>query len=471
MELNDYVRILRKSWLLILLVALLGGGIGTAAGILKTPTYESSAKLYVSVRSEGAATGDLVQGTSFARQIVASYAEIATSAIVLDPVIAELGLATTSTELAASLSATAPVNTVGITITATDPDPEAAARLADAVAASLTDVVETTLEAPTGPEDTGLVHLTTVQPAEVPVIPSSPNVPMYVIVGFLVGLALGFALAVLRTLLDTRVRTLHDLEQLTTAPIVGGIAYDPDATKRPLLLQADPRSPRAESFRALRTNLRFLDVAGEPRVFVVSSAGPGEGKSTTTVNLAIALAQSGARVALIDGDLRIPRVADYMGVEGGVGLTDVLIGRVGLAEALQRWGSDELFVLASGTLPPNPSELLGSQAMDQVIDALTAHFDFVLIDAPPLLLVTDAAVLGTKCRGVLLVAAAGKVTKNDFQAAERTAETAGAAVLGVIATMLPTKGPDGYGYGAYGYAAVTTGNVKTVPARRRRTRR
>lgn len=471
MELNDYIRILRKSWLLILLLAILGGAVGMTASLLQQPTYQSSAKLYVSVRSEGAATGDLVQGSSFARQIVTSYAEIATTAIVLDPVIAALDLDMTSTELAESVTATAPLNTVGITITVSDGDPARAAQIADAVAASLTDVVETILEAPTTPADAGIVHLTTVQPAEAPTSPSSPNVRLYIMIGALLGLAAGVGVAMLRSVLDTKVRTLHDLEQLTTAPIVGGIAFDPEATKRPLLLQADPRSARAESFRALRTNLRFLEVHGEPRIFVVSSAGPGEGKSTTTVNLAIALAQSGARVALVDGDLRIPRVADYMGVEGGVGLTDVLIGRVGLVDALQRWGQDELFVLTAGTIPPNPSELLGSQAMDQVLTAMAEHFDFVIIDAPPLLLVTDAAVLGTKCRGVLLVAAAGKAKKPDFLAAVRTVETASATVLGVIATMLPTKGPDSYTYGTYAYGTVTTGNVKTVPPKSRRLRR
>lgn len=470
-ELNDYIRVLRKSWLLILLFAILGGVTGATVGVVQQPTYESSAKLYVSVRSEGAVTGDLVQGTSFARQIVTSYAEIATTAIVLDPVIADLGLDTTSIELSKSVSATAPPNTVGITITASDADPALAAQIADAVAASLTDIVETILEAPATPDDTGLVRLTTVQPADMPTSPSSPNVSLYLGIGVLLGLAVGVALALLRNVLDTRVHTLHDLEQLMTAPIVGGIAFDPEASKRPLLLHADPRSPRAESFRALRTNLRFLEVHGEPRVFVVSSAGRGEGKSTTTVNLAIALAQSGARVALIDGDLRIPRVADYMGVEGGVGLTDVLIGRVSLVDALQRWGTDELFVLAAGTIPPNPSELLGSQAMDQVLAALSDHFDFVIIDAPPLLLVTDAAVLGTKCRGVLLVAAAGKARKQDLQAAARTVETASATVLGVIGTMLPTKGPDSYTYGTYTDDSIATGDVKTGAVKGHRFRR
>jgi len=235
--------------------------------------------------------------------------------------------------------------------------------------------------------------------------------------------------------------------------MLGGIALDPEAKKRPLIVHADPRSPRAESFRTLRTNLQFLNVDGGPRSFVISSSGPGEGKSTTTANLAIALAETGARVALIDGDLRLPRIADYMGIEGGVGVTDVLIGRMKVADVLQKWGTSELYVLPSGPVPPNPSELLGSAAMERMLSSLEKYFDYVLIDAPPLLLVTDAAVIGKKATGVILAAASGKTKKPELAGAIRTLETAGVTLLGTIVTMLPTKGPDSYGYGAYAYGA------------------
>src|SRR5690606_27173461 len=170
----------------------------------------------------------------------------------------------------------------------------------------------------------------------------------------------------------------------------------------------------------------------------------------------IALAETGARVALVDGDLRLPRVADYMGIEGAVGLTDVLIGRVDVADALQKWGTNDLYILPSGRVPPNPSELLGSAAMDHVLGPLGEYFDYVLIDAPPLLLVTDAAVIGNKTRGVILAAASGKTKKQELSGAVRTLETAGVDLLGIVVTMLPTKGPDSYGYGSYTYGATHT---------------
>jgi succinoglycan biosynthesis transport protein ExoP len=194
-----------------------------------------------------------------------------------------------------------------------------------------------------------------------------------------------------------------------------------------------------------------LEVESGGRSFVITSSIPSEGKTTTSANLAIALADSGAQVVIIDGDLRRPKLASYMGLEGAVGLTDVLISRTELADALQPWGRGNLVVLPAGTVPPNPSELLGSRAMASLIQTLEAEFDVVLIDLPPLLPVTDAALVSKLTRGALVVVAAGRTHKGELAGAIATLENVGANVAGVILTMLPTKGPDAYGYGRYGY--------------------
>ena len=274
--------------------------------------------------------------------------------------------------------------------------------------------------------------------------------------GLLIGAAIGLGAAILRHILDTRVHGPQDVQSVTTAPILGGIGFDPDARKRPLIVHVDPRSARAESFRALRTNLQFVQLDTGPRVFVVTSSVPGEGKSTTTSNLAIALAETGARVAVIDGDLRRPSIAEYMGLEGAVGLTDVLIGRATLGDTLQKWGRNELYVLPAGRIPPNPSELLGSAAMSKLIAELGKNFNFVLIDAPPLLPVTDAAVLSKFTTGAIVIVAAGRTKRTELAAALRSFEHIESKVLGAVLTMLPTKGPDSYGYGNYygGYSDV-----------------
>lgn len=470
MELRDYLRVLRKNWLILVAMVIIGLTGGTALALTTTPMYSTSTKLYVSVRTEGAATGELVQGTTFARQMVTSYVDVIGTALVLEPVIDELKLDTTVSELAQRISADAPQNTVNINISVRDADPKVAVKIADTTADSFRNAVQNTLEKPASAEGISPVQVWVTQPAELPEGPSSPNIPLYVLLGAFLGLIAGIAIAALRTVLDTRVHTTHDIEQVTSYPVLGGIANDPEARSRPLIVHADPRSPRAESFRSLRTNLQFLDISDGPRTFVVSSAGPGEGKSTTTANLAIALSETGARVALLDGDLRLPRVADYMGIEGSVGMTDVLIGRVEVADALQKWGDRNLYVLTSGRVPPNPTELLGSAAMDNLITQLGEYFDFVLIDAPPILLVTDAALLSKKTRGMIMVAASGKVRKPQLTAAIRALETAGGKLLGLVATMLPTRGPDAYGYGSYVYGETPNTSKKKNKKPKKRTR-
>ncbi|MEO6827175.1 MAG: polysaccharide biosynthesis tyrosine autokinase [Microbacteriaceae bacterium] len=454
MELRDYLRILRKSWILIVACLLLGVGAAAAYTITITPKYQAMTKLYVSVRaSDAAITNDLVQGTNFARQAVSSYVDVVSSASVLDKVIADLKLPTTAATLAKSVTATNPLNTVLIEITVTDDNPKTAATIANSIGKNFQSVVVDNLEKPTGGGES-LVKIETIQPALAPAKPSSPNVPLNIALRLLVGLAIEIGAAVMRSLLDTRVRTSADIEQIAVAPILGGTSFDPEIAKRRLVVQFDPRNPRAEAFRSLRTNLQFLTIEGSPRCFVITSSVPGEGKSTTTCNLAIALAETGARVALIDGDLRLPKVADYMGIEGGVGLAETLIGRVELADVLQKWGRGQLYVLPSGRVPLNPSELLGSKAMSTLLARLNEKFDYVLIDSPPLLLVTDAAILSTFATGAILITASGSTKRNELAAATRALANVGGRLLGVVVSMLPTKGPDAYAYGAYGYGVV-----------------
>ena len=454
MELKDYLRIFHKSWILILACTLFGIAGAAGAAIATTPKYIANTQLYVSVQAaSGAATTDLLQGTSFARSAVTSYVDVVNSAIVLDEVIKELNLDMTAAKLATTITSTSPLNTVLIDVSVTNSDPELAAQIANSVGQNFSKVVVDRLEKPDG-DAASPVKIETIQPAIVPTAPASPNVPQNIGLGLLVGLAVGLGLAVLRSVLDTRVHSLHEIELITDSPLLGGITDDPGASLRPLVVHSDPKNPRAESFRSLRTNLQFVNIEGGPRSFVVTSSVPGEGKSTTATNLAIALAETGARVALIDGDLRLPRVAEYMGIEGGVGLTDVLIGRAELADVLQKWGKNKLFVLPSGRVPPNPSELLGSATMARMLGTLTAEFDVVLIDAPPLLLVTDAAVLSKLCGGAIMVVASGRTKRNELTSAVKALEQAGSRLVGMVITMLPTKGPDSYGYGQYSYGTI-----------------
>lgn len=466
MELRDYLRILHKNWIIILICTLAGVAGGAGVSLLQTPTYRATSELYVSVRSSDSSLAqELNQGTSFAKQAVQSYVTVVNKEIVTSRVVEELGLDRTPSELASQISATVQASTVVIEVSVTDADPVLAATLANSVASNFIQVIVEELEKPEG-QAPSLVKIEPVQSASVPQKPITPRVPLNVVLGALIGLAAGLSVAVLRQVADTRIRSTHDIAQITDRPIIGTIAYDSDAGKRPLIVHEEPKSPKAESYRALRTNLRFMDIENTRHSFVVTSSLPSEGKSTTSANIAIALAEQGAKVVLVDGDLRKPKVASTMGVDGSVGLTDLLSGRAEPKDVVQRWGRGRLYVLPAGRIPPNPSELLGSHTMQQVHDQLLAEHDYVIIDAPPLLLVTDGAVLSELAHGTLLVVASGQTPRSALAGAVAQLQGIGSEVSGIVVTKVPMKGPDSYAYGSYGaygayYGTDEAGNPTT----------
>ena len=238
-------------------------------------------------------------------------------------------------------------------------------------------------------------------------------------------------------------------------PVLGIIPEDNEARANPLI-SAEQGNLRAEAYRQVRTNLQFIDVERSVKSVVITSAIPDEGKSTTACNLAIAFARTGARVLLVEADLRRPRTADYLGIEGAVGLTNVLLGQVPVGDVLQTWGTLPLKVLPSGPIPPNPSELLGSTPMIELVRLLGSHADIVILDAPPLLPVTDAAVLSTVCDGALIVARHGHTRRDQLAAADEAVTKVGGRVLGVLLNRVPRRGAGkGYGY-EYGYGYYTS---------------
>ncbi len=271
----------------------------------------------------------------------------------------------------------------------------------------------------------------------------------------MLGLLLGFGLAVLREILDTSVKRTADVPALGETPVLSALAFDPQVEERPLISDLPPHAPRAEAFRVLRTNLSFVDVDQSAKSFVVTSSVPGEGKSTTAVNAAIALATAGQRVLLIDGDLRRPQVASMLSLETSVGLTTALVGSSTLEEIIQKHAPSGLDVVTAGRLPPNPAELLQSNAMQELLAEVRQRYDVTIIDAPPLLPVTDAAVMASQTDGAVLVIHHGRTTKDQVTGAVERLVAVGSAPLGVIFNMIPggRAGRYGYGYGyGYGYA-------------------
>ncbi|WP_292890537.1 polysaccharide biosynthesis tyrosine autokinase [Microbacterium sp.] len=302
--------------------------------------------------------------------------------------------------------------------------------------------------------------------AQLPQSPSSPNIRIALALGAVVGLVLGSAVAAIRYMFDRRIRSAETIEKETGQVVVGSIPVEKSFTTSHRLIPLDGVTSGdagkyfrvAEAMRELRTNIQFMDVDKPPRVIVVTSPLPGDGKSTTSANLAITLAANGQRVVLIDGDLRRPMVASIFALVEGVGLTDVLAGRAEFEDVAQPVGTaGNLLVLGTGTLPPNPSEVLGSSRMQKLL-ALLAEDATVIVDAPPLLPVTDAAVLTHSADGAIIVGSVGKTTIETLQKALQALHRAGGRCLGVVINRVPVRGR-GKGYYDYRY----TGDYATKP--------
>jgi len=460
-ELHDYLRALRRRWRWVLLLFVLCVGGAVAATSLTTPIYRATAQLFISTSSHTSVT-DLAQGSSFTMRQVTTYADMVTAPVVLEPVVDELGLEEPPEILATRISTAVPKDTVLINVHVDGEDAEDAARIANGVAAQFTETIAELEQ--TSTQGDSPVKASVIRPAKAPTAPVSPNLPRNLALGISLGLMLGVAAAVLREMLDTRIMRAADVQALTDRPVIGEIAFDRDAARLPLMTDADTYSPRAEAFRATRTNLQFIDAAERPRVLLCTSSLPGEGKTTTVANLSMTLAASGAQVCMVEADLRRPKLLHYLGLDGSVGLTSVLIGQVSLDDMIQPF-RDNLSVLGAGPIPPNPSELLGSSGMQTVLHDLRGRFEYVLIDAPPLLPVTDAAVLSKMVDGTIVVAGSGLVRRNQLAQTLSTLQGVGANVLGILMNRLPATKLDAYSYYRQEYAP------EPAPTTRRHSRR
>ncbi|HWA66740.1 MAG TPA: polysaccharide biosynthesis tyrosine autokinase [Mycobacteriales bacterium] len=451
MELSDYLRILRNRWQIIALCVAVALAAGALFVLASSPRYESQTQLFVSTSAADADPSAIFQEGQFSQARVQSYADIVGGPLVASQVAAQIGGGLTPKTIENEVTAKAPVNTVLLNVTVTDPS----ARRAQEIATGIGQVFPTIVKQVETPDSNGQspVKVSVVKPATFSSSPVSPKTPLDISLAFLVGLVVGLGAAVLRESLDNTIKTAEDVQEATGRAAIGVIGFDPDAKSHPLVIVEDTHSVRSEALRQLRTNLQFIDVDVPLRSIVCTSSVPSEGKTTTVCNLAITLANTGMRVLLVEADLRRPRVGLYMGLENAVGLTSVLIGAIGFDEAVQSWGSDGLLdVLPSGPMPPNPSELLGSHGMVSLLRSLEQRYDLVLFDTPPLLPVTDAAVLAVEASGALIVVHHGQTRREQLQNSTQSLTAVGARILGTVINFAPRKGPEAYYYGyAYSY--------------------
>ncbi|GIG53768.1 polysaccharide biosynthesis tyrosine autokinase [Demequina activiva] len=470
MELQDYAKVLRAHWIAIVAFTLAGAVLAFAWTLTQPRVYtaNSSAIITTGVSQD---LGQALVGDNYAKSRVKSYEDIATSRRVAEFAAEDLGLEASPQSLVSRVSVTNPLDTAVLRISADASTPEEAKDLAESwiegmvVAVQLLENNADSVEQ-LPDEATSVVELQTLDSAVLPGAPSSPNVRLAVALGLMVGLALGVAYALVRGAVDRRLRTPADIEKEFDLPVLGALPFDKQISDTGAAARSTDFAT-TESVRELRTNLQFMDVDNPPRIIVVTSSLPGDGKSTVTIKLAEAIAESGQPVVLVDADLRRPRIAEYLGLVPGAGLTDVLVGRATLDEVLQEYGPTGRFhVLGAGTVPPNPSELLGSSTMRETLDALDSSA-LVLIDTPPLIPVTDAAILTARTDGALIVVRSGKTTIDLLDRALVSLDKVKGRALGVIVDGMARKGPDSHYYG-YAYEYSERGKESPTTHRRHR---
>ncbi|CAM5744570.1 polysaccharide biosynthesis tyrosine autokinase [Mycolicibacterium aubagnense] len=447
MNLQNILRILRTRWIPIaaaIVVAMLGTVIITAT---TTPLYKSSTRLFVSTYA-GTSLTDTYQGNLFSQERINSYTVLLTGEVLAQRTVDALHLDISPQALRKEITARSKAGTVLIDVDILDPSPVRARDIANTLSSEFVAMVKQ-LET-SGDGNLPDTRVVVEQPASVSSSPAVPNLIRNLGLGLVTGVLLGVALAVGLDVVDSTVKKLDDLESITGTSVVGEIPVDKPRRTTPAISFANDNSRIAESFRKLRTNLSFLAVDNPPRVIVVTSSIPNEGKTTTAINLALALAEADNNVLLVDGDMRRSMVQEYLKLDGSVGLSTVLSGAVPLSEALQETTFAGLTVLTAGATPPNPSELLASQAAKKLLAELRGQFDYVIVDSSPLLAVTDGTLLAANADGALLLARYGKTRRDQLTHASEALSNVGAALLGAVFTMTPTRNSSSYA-GSYYY--------------------
>jgi capsular exopolysaccharide synthesis family protein len=453
MDLRHYLRVLRKQIALIAAATLLCAAGAIVTSLATTPVYQGAAKLLIVAKTDpGGGVSSALQGTMLSQQLIESFAQILESRAVAEAALRLDPQPLTPSQLQAKVHAEPVTDTLLINLTVVDADPGTAKRLTNNVARAF---IASLPKLQTGSS----LQVSLVEPALRPNRPVAPQTRLNVVLGLLLGLALGIGLGFLREFLDRSIRTPEELEAAAQVPVVGAIPPF-KATKQPLPVADQPRTAAAEAFRKLRTNFAFLSVDRDSVCCVITSPNPADGKSTVAANLAVALAQSGQRVALVDADLRKPSLHKLFDLSQRVGTTTVLLDHADVHDALQQPGPGLPAVLTAGQLPPNPSELLGSRRMANLLAQLRAAYEVVLVDCAPLLPVTDPMVVSQFADGVLLIARSAATTRDHAAAVKAACSKAGATIFGAVLNASPvTEGDQPATYTYYG----ETGRDAQIP--------
>lgn len=509
MELRRQIAIIRPWFPLLVAIVLLAGGAAFVVNGFLPRVYEAKATLIVG-QSLSAVNPDYNQLLA-SQRLSTTYASVATTRPILDQVIKQLKLAGSADELRRSVIVDIPQNNTLLTITARDTNPTRAAAIANALADKLIAVsptiqghqadIQSSIDADiratraqikaTQAEVAALVStpertpeqeqqmqaleerqvtlrstfanllsyssgnvanlLSVIEPAIAPSTPISPRPLLNILLAAIAGLLLGAAFVFLMVYIDDTIKDPDDVQEVVGLPTLGTVMRMKGDRGRQeiyrLVTLLYPRSAAAEAYRTIRTNIEFASIDAPNRILLVTSALTGEGKTVTAANLAVAFAQAGRPVLLVDADLRKPGIHRIFDLSNERGLTTLLRREVSVDTVAHPTEQANLRVVTTGPLPPNPAELLASQRMRVILDRLTAGGDLIIIDGPPLQAVTDSAILSSFANGTLLVVGAGRSRRDAVRMGREALAKAGANVLGVVlnGVKAPAQG-DYYGY-------------------------
>ena len=449
MELQDFLTVIRTRWITVLVTAFVTILAAVSFTLLQTPLYQASTRLFVSTVG-GTSVSDLYNGNQLSQERVLSYAQLITGETLAQRTIDRLNLDIAPLTMTEKVTAKVKPSTVLIDVSVVDTSPVRARDIANALSDEFVVMVRE-LETPAeGAKPDARVVVE--QRATVPPKPVVPKKLRNLALGILFGGILGAGLAILRDVLDNTIKERDEIGEITGKGVVGAVPFDKNRRQTPAISFETDNSPGAESFRKLRTNLQFLSVDSPPRLITITSSVPNESKTTTAINIALALAEADHNVILVEGDMRRPSIARYLNLVGSVGLSNVLSGSASLDDVIQESKFPRLKVLTAGPTPPNPSELLGSLVAKKVLGELRDRYDYVIIDTPPLLAVIDGAILAKASDGAILVVRAGETRREQLKHSVGVLNDVGATILGSVLSMVPTKrgGAYSYNYQYYG---------------------
>ncbi|HLF71099.1 MAG TPA: polysaccharide biosynthesis tyrosine autokinase [Dehalococcoidia bacterium] len=449
----DFLR--RRGWLLVL-ACILAGGSAYYFSMQMTPIYRATTTILVNqTQSQGVIQyNDILTS----ERLTSTYAELAKRRPILTEVARRLSLPTTEAELAAQINVSPVRNTQLLRIAVEDSNPARAADIANTTAQAFID--ENSAQLGNRPGSVSIAER-----AAVPAVPVKPNVRLNTALAAFLGLLIGGMIGLLIDYLDNTVKTSRDVEALTGLPTLGTVTRFRGQSRKGRLAGDAPdglEPQSSEAFRQIRTNIHFSMLRQGPKSVLVTSTHPGEGKTTTAVNLAVVLAQAGHKVILVDTDLRRPTVHTHFGVANSLGLTGILLSQsLNIEAGLTKTAIPGLRLLTSGPLPPNPSEILMSREAQQIFDALKLQAEYLILDSPPVLAVTDACLLAGQADATILVIEQGKTRSDAFQRSCEALGQVNAKVIGVVLNKLKSR-KQGY----YTYTYQTDGQQAAMnPAR------